>query len=173
MIAHEIGHHVQNLLGIENEVDQASAARTRTSANALSVRLELQADCLAGVWAHSAATQGDPRARRHRGGRSTPRPPSATTGSRSSPAAVSIPTRSRTAPPSSASRGSARGFDTGDPNACDTFAGDVYARRETNGQHRQQSPPQHAHPSGCGEHHAVEETASARQAERLQAGDVR
>ncbi|HSD60769.1 MAG TPA: neutral zinc metallopeptidase [Burkholderiales bacterium] len=54
VIAHEIGHHVQNLLGIS---DKVQAARQRTSpekANALSVRLELQADCLAGVWAHHA-----------------------------------------------------------------------------------------------------------------------
>ena len=53
VIAHEIGHHVQNLLGIS---DQAEAAMSRGSArqrNAVSVRLELQADCFAGVWAHA------------------------------------------------------------------------------------------------------------------------
>lgn len=52
VIAHEIGHHVQNLLGIEQEVRRAQRQRPG-SANELSVRMELQADCLAGVWAHS------------------------------------------------------------------------------------------------------------------------
>lgn len=55
VIAHEIGHHVQNLLGISNEVRRAQqAARNEAQANDLSVRLELQADYLAGVWAHHA-----------------------------------------------------------------------------------------------------------------------
>lgn len=54
VIAHEIGHHVQNLLGIEQEVRRAQRQRPG-SANELSVRMELQADCLAGVWAHSTA----------------------------------------------------------------------------------------------------------------------
>jgi len=53
VIAHEVGHHVQNLLGIMGQV-QALQAENPTQANDLSVRLELQADCLAGVWAHSA-----------------------------------------------------------------------------------------------------------------------
>ena len=55
VIAHEVGHHVQNLLGIQGKVTQAQeAAGSRAGANALSVRLELQADCLAGVWANRA-----------------------------------------------------------------------------------------------------------------------
>ena len=55
VIAHEVGHHVQNLLGIMNKV-QGSQRRVRNQqqANALSVRLELQADCLAGIWANYA-----------------------------------------------------------------------------------------------------------------------
>jgi predicted metalloprotease len=57
VIAHELGHHVQNLLGIEDQVQQASRAHP-DEANQLSVRLELQADCLAGVWAHSAGSRG-------------------------------------------------------------------------------------------------------------------
>jgi predicted metalloprotease len=52
VVAHEIGHHVQNLLGIAEKVHQAQRAHPE-QANALSVRLELQADCLAGVWGHS------------------------------------------------------------------------------------------------------------------------
>lgn len=55
VIAHEIGHHVQNLLGISGKVQQArQSAGNEARANALSVRLELQADCLAGVWAAQA-----------------------------------------------------------------------------------------------------------------------
>ena len=54
VIAHEVGHHVQNLLGISAKVDAMRAKASPAQANALSVRLELQADCLAGVWAHHA-----------------------------------------------------------------------------------------------------------------------
>jgi predicted metalloprotease len=54
VIAHEVGHHVQNLLGILPQVHEAQAGMDQASANALSVRVELQADCLAGVWANHA-----------------------------------------------------------------------------------------------------------------------
>lgn len=54
VIAHEIGHHVQHLLGISDQVRQAQESNP-DRANDLSVRLELQADCLAGVWAHSTS----------------------------------------------------------------------------------------------------------------------
>ena len=54
VIAHEIGHHVQNLLGISGKVHQMKQQLSAGEANALSVRLELQADCLAGVWATRA-----------------------------------------------------------------------------------------------------------------------
>jgi predicted metalloprotease len=54
VIAHEIGHHVQTLLGISQQVENARRGADRAGSNALSVRLELQADCLAGVWAHRA-----------------------------------------------------------------------------------------------------------------------
>jgi predicted metalloprotease len=54
VIAHEIGHHVQNLLGISDKVQAARQRMGEAQANQLSVRLELQADCLAGVWAHHA-----------------------------------------------------------------------------------------------------------------------
>jgi len=58
VIAHEVGHHVQTLLGIS---DKAASARQRggAQANAMSVRMELQADCLAGVWAHHAKQSRD------------------------------------------------------------------------------------------------------------------
>ena len=54
VIAHEIGHHVQKLLGISDAVRQQQQGRSKAQANELSVRLELQADCLAGVWANRA-----------------------------------------------------------------------------------------------------------------------
>ena len=55
VIAHEVGHHVQNELGILGKVNAQQQRVSRTQANALSVRLELQADCFAGVWANSTA----------------------------------------------------------------------------------------------------------------------
>lgn len=54
VIAHEVGHHVQHLLGISGKVQKARQRASEKEGNALSVRLELQADCLAGVWAHHA-----------------------------------------------------------------------------------------------------------------------
>lgn len=53
VIAHEVAHHVQNELGILPKVDQARRASSTTEANALTVRLELMADCLSGVWARN------------------------------------------------------------------------------------------------------------------------
>jgi len=58
VIAHEIGHHVQNQLGLMREVEQKSANASDRTRNALSVRQELQADCFAGVWGHSAQQRG-------------------------------------------------------------------------------------------------------------------
>jgi uncharacterized protein len=89
VLAHEIGHHVQNVLGIEEKV-RAARRQNPGAANALSVRMELQADCLAGVWAHStdqrqllesgdieeglgaAAAVGDDRLQRMSSGRVNP-----------------------------------------------------------------------------------------------------
>ncbi len=58
VIAHEIGHHVQNLLGILSQVNDQRSKMSETSANKLLVRLELQADFLAGMWAHYEEGQG-------------------------------------------------------------------------------------------------------------------
>jgi uncharacterized protein len=54
VIAHEIGHHVQNQLGIMKKAGELQSRAGRTQANAVSVRVELQADCLAGIWAGTA-----------------------------------------------------------------------------------------------------------------------
>ena len=121
VITHEIGHHVQRLRGIEGQVRQLQQSRPG-QANALSVRLELQADCYAGIWGHStaqrdileqgdvesalnaAASIGDDRIQRMSG---------------------------RAVHPESFTHGSSqdrvawfkRGLDSGDLSACDTFGG--------------------------------------------------
>ncbi|MEM8997729.1 MAG: neutral zinc metallopeptidase, partial [Acidobacteriota bacterium] len=120
VIAHEIGHHVQTVLGIERQVRQMQRQDSRM-ANRLSVLMELQADCFAGVWAHStaerdllergdieeglgaAAAVGDDNIQRQTSGRV--RPESFTHGT-------------------SAQRVEwfRRGFRSGDPDVCDTFS---------------------------------------------------
>jgi predicted metalloprotease len=57
VLAHEVGHHVQNLLGISDKVHAAQQRASEAEANQLSVRLELQADCFAGIWANNADKQ--------------------------------------------------------------------------------------------------------------------
>jgi predicted metalloprotease len=120
VIAHEIAHHVQNLTGISDQV-HAEASRHPEDRNALSIRQELQADCLAGVWAHhtdqrnvlergdieegltAAAAIGDDRLQRQATG--TVQPESWTHGS----SAQRV-------------RWFQRGFQEGTPAACDTFS---------------------------------------------------
>ena len=58
VIAHEVGHHVQTLLGISQKVSEAQQRVSKAEANALSVRLELQADCFAGLWGNAAQRRG-------------------------------------------------------------------------------------------------------------------
>jgi hypothetical protein len=120
IVAHEYGHHVQNVLGISEQV-RAAQAQYPSQANAYSVALELQADCLAGVWAHDAAARrqlesaeeinealdaaaavGDDRIQRSTTGRVDPE--SFTHGSSE---------QRRT--------WFERGFATGDPDRCDPF----------------------------------------------------
>lgn len=57
VIAHEVGHHVQTLLGVSAKVHQAQQSLPKTEANKLSVKMELQADCFAGIWGHFADTE--------------------------------------------------------------------------------------------------------------------
>jgi len=59
VVAHEIGHHVQTLLGISQKVRAAGQGRSKAQVNALSVRQELQADCFAGLWGHAARVDRD------------------------------------------------------------------------------------------------------------------
>jgi hypothetical protein len=122
VIAHEVGHHVQNLLGINQEVQAMQAeARSQAEANEYSVRLELQADCLAGIWAfhadrtrdlleagdleealNAASAIGDDRIQRETSGRVVP--DSFTHGT----SAQRV-------------RWFRTGYETGDVAACDTF----------------------------------------------------
>jgi uncharacterized protein len=123
VIAHEIGHHVQNVTGTANEVRQMQSARP-SEANALSVRLELQADCYAGIWGNStsqrqilergdveeglnaAAAIGDDRIQAESGGGVSPE--SFTHGT----SAQRV-------------RWFRRGLESGDPRTCSTFEGGV------------------------------------------------
>lgn len=121
VIAHEIGHHVQNLIGISEKVHAASQRGSQERANQLSVRQELQADCFAGIWAHyanrsrqlleagdieeglnAAAAIGDDRLQQQ--GQGYVAPESFTHGSSEQ-----------------RMRWFKRGLDTGDLKACDTF----------------------------------------------------
>ena len=123
VIAHEFGHHVQNLLGVMDDVQRKQSAGS-ADANDQSIRLELQADCLAGVWAHSAyeedllesgdleeglaaaAAVGDDRLQEQATGRIN---------------------RESWTHGSSEQRTTwfKKGFDSGDPSVCDTFSGEI------------------------------------------------
>ena len=122
VLAHEVGHHVQNLLGTAEKVHAAQQRASQVDANALSVRMELQADCYAGVWAHhaqrsrqlleagdvaeglnAASAIGDDRLQRMAQGRVMP--DSFTHGSSEQ-----------------RERWFSRGFESGTLEACDTFA---------------------------------------------------
>ncbi len=123
VIAHEVGHHVQNLLGISGQVHEAQRRMPREQGNQLSVRLELQADCLAGVWGHHAHRQ-----------RNLLEPGDVEEGLGAAAAVGDDQMQRRatgTVQPESWTHGSAeqrtawfqQGLRTGDPDACDTFAG--------------------------------------------------
>ena len=122
VIAHEVGHHVQTLLGISQQVQQLGRGKSKAQVNALSVRQELQADCFAGVWGHlannpldpgdleealrAATAIGDDRLQREAGGRVVP--DSFTHGSSAQRVAWFR-----------------RGFDSGKVEECDTFSSNI------------------------------------------------
>jgi uncharacterized protein len=121
VLAHEIGHHVQHLLGIEQQVRQGSQQRP-AQANQLSVLLELQADCFAGVWGNAAQRKGmlDPGDVEEGLGAAAAVGDDAI--QRASTGSVHQESFTHG---SSAQRAEwfRRGFQSGDPNSCDTFAG--------------------------------------------------
>ncbi len=123
VIAHEIGHHVQNLLGISAKVQQMRQSMSKRDGNALSVRTELQADCFAGVWAN--------RADKQRGGRMIDDKDvdqALAAASAIGDDALQKQSQGRVVPDSFTHGTSAqrarwfrKGLDTGDPRQCDTF----------------------------------------------------
>jgi predicted metalloprotease len=121
VLAHEVGHHVQNMLGTNQAVRRAQG-ESPGQANALSVAMELQADCYAGVWAHGVAQRGDLEAGDLEEGLSAA---SAVGDDR-----MQQQSRSEVNPESFTHGSSAQrmrwfraGFDSGDPGRCDTFGG--------------------------------------------------
>lgn len=122
VIAHEVGHHVQNLLGIANKVNRLQRQGSELEGNALSVRMELQADCFAGVWGYYAKRE-----------RNLIEPGDFEEGLRAASAIgddqLQKMSRGYTRPESWTHGSSAqrmtwlrKGLETGDPNACDTFS---------------------------------------------------
>ena len=101
VIAHEVGHHVQNLTGVLPKFNQMRQQMSEAEANQMSIRVELQADCFAGIWGHFTAQKGMlERAISKR--RSTRRSRSATTRCKRGRRAMSFPKASTTARRSSA-----------------------------------------------------------------------
>ena len=125
VVAHEMGHHVQNLLGISDEVtSEQQNASSEEEANRWSVKLELQADCLAGVWAHSVYARGDLEAGDIQEGLTAAQSVGDDRIQEQSGMQVN---------PETWTHGSAewrqhwfnQGFESGSSDACDTFAGDA------------------------------------------------
>ncbi len=123
VIAHEIGHHVQNQLGISAKVQQMRQSMSKRDGNALSVRTELQADCFAGVWANRADKQ---RGGRMIGDKDVDQALAAA--SAIGDDALQKQSQGRVVPDSFTHGTSAqrarwfrKGLDTGDPRQCDTF----------------------------------------------------
>jgi uncharacterized protein len=121
VIAHEIGHHVQALTGIENQVRQLQQ-QDPSRQNELSVKMELQADCLAGVWAQSVYEQGDLEAGDLEEGLRA----AAAVGDDRIQASAGVGVNPETWTHGSAAQRSQwfnTGFQSGDPARCDTFGG--------------------------------------------------
>ena len=122
VVGHEVGHHVQNLLGIIPKVDAVRQRSGEAESNALSVKLELQADCFAGVWAR--------RAQQERGWRFEQGDIETAVNAASQIGDDTLQRKARgTVVPESFTHGTSaervswlkKGLDTGDLNACDTF----------------------------------------------------
>jgi predicted metalloprotease len=120
VLAHEIGHHVQNLLGTERELRSLQQQRP-SQRNALSVAMELQADCFAGVWGHGAAKSGILEAGDLEEGLKAAAAVGDDHLQKMSTGHVS-PESFTHGSSAERSRWFRRGFDSGDPRQCDTFA---------------------------------------------------
>jgi predicted metalloprotease len=125
VVAHEVGHHVQNLLGTNDQV--AAAVRKKPSQEKpLSVRVELQADCYAGVWANAASRAGtirldanDPEEAIRAAGQIGDDRLQRSAGQQVNPESFTHGTSEQRV------RWLRRGLDKGDPGSCDTFSGDI------------------------------------------------
>ncbi|WP_380785813.1 neutral zinc metallopeptidase [Sphingomonas sp. R86521] len=122
VIAHEFGHHIQKLLGTNEQVQRAQRQGSETEGNAMSVRLELQADCYAGVWANANKTRLEPGDIEE----------GMTAAQAIGDDTLQKQSQGRVVPDSfthgtSAQRQSwlKRGLDSGDPAQCDTFSGAI------------------------------------------------
>ena len=123
VIAHEFGHHVQKLTGVSDQVRSAEQ-RSPDESNDLSIRLELQADCFAGVWGHTAYARGELEAGDVEEGLAAA---AAVGDDRLQREATGRVDRETWTHGSSEQRTKwfKKGFDTGDPNACKTFSGGI------------------------------------------------
>ena len=115
VVAHEVGHHVQTLLGVNRQVQRAQEEAGRAGANALSVKLELQADCFAGVWGSRARSMLDPGDVDEGLQAAAAIGDDRLTGGRVSPDSFTHGTSAQRA------HWLRKGLETGDINACDTF----------------------------------------------------
>ena len=122
VIAHEFGHHIQNLLGTSDKVQQIQRSSGETEGNAASVRLELQADCYAGVWAAANRSRMEPGDLEE----------GLTAANAIGDDTLQKEAQGRVVPDSFTHGSSAermrwlkRGIDSGDPAQCDTFAGAI------------------------------------------------
>jgi predicted metalloprotease len=123
VLAHELGHHVQTLLGIESQVRQLQSARPDQQ-NALSVRMELQADCFAGVWGAHAAQSGraaEGKVELERGDLEEGLNAAAAIGDDRLTGGRVAPDRFTHGTSEQRVTWFKRGFDSGDPRACETF----------------------------------------------------
>lgn len=122
VVAHEFGHHIQNLLGTAQQVSRAQARASETEGNELSVRLELQADCFAGVWA--AANRGRLEPGDVEEGLTAARAIGDDTLQRQSSGRV-VPDSFTHGTSEQRARWLRVGLESGDPARCDTFSGAI------------------------------------------------
>ncbi|MEN3148335.1 neutral zinc metallopeptidase [Neorhizobium sp. IRAMC:178] len=124
VIAHEVGHHVQNLLGILPKFNQARQRMSEADANRMSVRVELQADCFAGVWGKFTQQKGILNTGDLEEALNAAQQIGDDTLQKRSKGYV-VPESFNHGTSAQRARWFKRGFDTGDMKACDTFSGNV------------------------------------------------
>ena len=124
VIAHEVGHHVQNLLGILPKFNKMRQSMSEVDANRMSVKVELQADCFAGIWARYAQGRGIVEAGDMEAALNAAKQIGDDTLQKRSQGYV-VPESFNHGTSAQRMRWLKRGFDTGDLNACDTFSNKI------------------------------------------------